>query len=920
MRLKLFLLLSLLVGFSALADTGLRGVVIDSKTGAPVPGATVILDNQGLTATAGADGSFYLEGAKAGKDKLIVLGFGFKDHVQDVQITGNNVDDLGSVRVDPSVAASVGQAMADENMEMQLSESQLEDEEGNEQAVATLTGATDNPFYQAASYNWSIMRFRLRGYNNEYNQTYINGVYFNDAARGRFNYSMIGGMNQAFRNKSIGQGLDATSYAFGAVGGATNILTYAADYAPGLRLSGAYTNGNYRWRGMVTYSTGLMPNGWAMTVSGVARYAGEGVIPGSFYNSYGYFVALEKVFNQQHRLAITTFGAPTKRASNSATFEEAYKLAGDNLYNANWGWQEGEKRNARVVEAYDPTVILNWIWKPDMATSLNTGLAFHKSFYSSSALNWYNAPDPRPDYYRYLPSYWASTDPSVSNLYADLWQNDESWRQLDWQRLYQTNYMNNYMAQQTGTEHGSTYMIEKRHSNAASFQLNSTLDKRLTDRLVLQAGYGANYTRSSYYKTVKDLLGGLYWTDQDQYSERDFPDRRSMSLNDMDDVEHIRKSKGDRFGYDYDINQFSTNLWAQNVWNLPKWDLSYSAEASYTSYQRDGHMRNGRAPENSKGKGDMHRFFNWGVKGSASFKIDGRNNIIAHAYYGTRAPLSYNAYVSPRIKDNTITDLRSERIASGDVSYQWNYRIFKGIVTGFYTDMQKGTERTAFYDDLHRTFMNYALTNVHKVFKGVEIGMAVKMTPAVTLSAAANIARYQYKNRPTGTRSYENGSEADVTQTVYLKNFYVGSTPQETYSLALNYAAPHMWFFEVNGCWMNRSYVDLSPVRHEEMPDLYTQVNSEPELAERIKTITTQEKLNEALVINMSIGKVIYLSRSSSLNINLNLSNILDNKNIQTGGYQQGRFDYTNYNTSRYPNKYYYAQGFKMFLNVGLRF
>ena len=87
-----------------------------------------------------------------------------------------------------------------------------------------------------------------------------------------------------------------------------------------------------------------------------------------------------------------------------------------------------------------------------------------------------------------------------------------------------------------------------------------------------------------------------------------------------------------------------------------------------------------------------------------------------------------------------------------------------------------------------------------------------------------------------------------------------------------------------------------------------------------MKDIANQEKLNEALVINMSIGKVIYLNRRASLNINLNLNNLLNNTNIQTGGYQQGRFDYKNFTTTKYPNKYYYAQGFKMFLNLGVRF
>ena len=157
---------------------------------------------------------------------------------------------------------------------------------------------------------------------------------------------------------------------------------------------------------------------------------------------------------------------------------------------------------------------------------------------------------------------------------------------------------------------------------------------------------------------------------------------------------------------------------------------------------------------------------------------------------------------------------------------------------------------------------------------------------------------------------------------VYLKNFYVAGSPQECYMLAFNWAGPKQWFVELNGAWMNRSYVSISPVRHVEMPTLYTMANSEEHLQQMIKDITQQEKLNEALVINASIGHVIYINRTASFNINLNLNNILDNRNIQTGGYQQGRIDtkdITN-TANKFPNKYYYGQGFKMFLNLGLKF
>lgn len=919
MRLKLFLLLALAVCLPMLAQqTGVRGVVIDNETGVPVSGATVLLDEQGVAVTTGPSGDFVLTGAKAGADRLLIFAYGYRDFVKDVAMFDGGVADLGELRVAPT--ASPTAAMDEERRETILSESDLEDEEGSTQSVSSLVSTSNDPYYRATSFNFSAMRFRLRGYNQEYSQTYINGINFNDAARGRFSYSMLGGMNQAFRSRSTGMGLENTSFAFGDIGGASNIMIQAKDYSPGFRGSVAYTNSNYYLRGMVTYSTGLSKTGWALTVSAVGRYANEGVIPGSFYNSWGYFVALQKVFNPQHSLSLVTFGAPTKRASNSATFEEAYQLAGSHLYNTNWGWQEGKKRNARVVESYDPTAILNWIWTPSIHTTLNTGVAFHKSFYSSSAINWYNAADPRPDYYRYLPSYYAK-DQEVFDRITYLWENDESRRQVNWDQLYQTNYLNNDYADKTGQEKGSTYILENRHSNQFNWALNSYINTRLSKLLTLQGGVSANYSRSSYYKTIKDLLGGRFWTDVDQFSERDFPGDGSILQNDM---EHPNRKvqKGDRFGYDYNINSVTARAWIQNTLNFARWDINYGAQLSYTTFQRDGHMRNGRAPENSLGKGKSHSFVNYAFKAGAVFKINGRNNIVAHAYYGTRAPQYNNAYVSPRIKDDVIADLKSERILSGDIGYIWNYRRFMGSITGFWTEFWDMTERTSFYDDVNSTFMNYALTGVQKEHKGIEFGAAFKATPSITLNASATFSRYQYKNRPTGTRSFENGAQPDVTQTVYLKNYYVSGTPQEAYSLGINWQAPHSWFFEATAVWMNRAYVDLSPVRHEIMPELYKVATTELDLQDKIAELAKQDKLNEAFVVNLSIGKFIRLSRGISMNLNLNINNLFDNRNIQTGGYQQGRLDTKDLSntTTKFPNKYYYGQGFRLFLNAGIRF
>ncbi|MBO4955541.1 MAG: TonB-dependent receptor [Muribaculaceae bacterium] len=918
MRIKLFSLLLLAASLPLSAQkAGVTGTVVDSTTGNPVAGAAVMLNDQGVVVITGPAGDFSISNVKPGSDVITIAAYGYNDLTQPVELTDGSVQSFGTLRMASS--ANPGAAFAETQSELLFDQTALEDEEGNAQSVGVLTGASDNVYYDAANYNFSLMRFRMRGYDSYLTTTYINGIPFNDLARGRFNYSTLGGMNRMFRNRTNTLGMGAAAYGFGGIGGSANINTITDSYARGFYGSVAYTNAAYMLRAMALYSTGINRHGWGLTVGGIGRYANEGVIPGTFYNSGGWFLSVEKQFNPRHSLTLTTFGAPTQRATNSATYLEAYDLADNNLYNPNWGWQDGKKRSSKIVETFDPTVILNWLYKPKSGTTLNTGFAFRSVNYSTSALNWYNARDPRPDYYRYLPSYYADNQEAY-DMYTDLWHTS-SFRQIDWDALYQANYLNNAAneANPNGTQKGSTYILENRHSNQLNYIFSSVLNMRLNDNISLQGGVSANYTRAHYYKSIRDLLGGQFWLDIDQFSERDYPDNPTILQNDLNNPNR-KVTDGDTFGYNYYINAIQAKAWLQNTINLPHWDINYGFELSYTQFQRDGKMRNGRAPLNSFGKGQTHRFDNGAIKLGATYKIDGRNAISAHVEYATLAPLFEYAYISPRIKDTAIDGLQSNRIFSADLSYNWNYRNFRGSISGFYTDMFDLTERTSYYDDQYSTFMNYVMKGVRQNYKGIELGMAYRITPSLTASFAGTIASYRYKNNPTGVRSYENGMMPDTATTVYIKNYHIGGTPQMAANIGLDWAAPKMWFFNINASWMGNSYVNLSPIRHEALNDLWTVYPDPDQLQQAVAEITAEEKLKNAFTLNASIGKLIYLSQKVSLNLNLNVDNILNRKNIMTYGYQQGRFDYTDFNRLKYPNRYFFAQGIKVFVNIGLRF
>ncbi len=913
----------------------LQGVVVDSSTGAPVPGATITLRTQGLGAASANNGDFVIPGFKSGTDYVIISCDGYEPIGLDITVPNVKQFSLGEVRL---VKSDQGAADVLEEFEsMLLDEGTMEDEDGNTQSVAALTGANDNIYYSQASYNFSPMYFRFRGYDSLYQNVYINGVEMNDLMRGRFNFSMLmGAQSRAFRNRTNTVGLDAADYGFGDIGGSVNYNTVTETYAPGFYGSVAYTNSNYMLRALAIYSTGMNQKGWALTVAGVGRYANEGVIEGTFYNSGGLFLSLQKRLNPNHSLVLTAFGGPTQRATGKATYQEAYDLAGSNLYNPNWGYQDGKKRSASIRESFDPTLMLNWLFKKGN-TSLNTAAVARWVNYSSSALTQYNAPNPDPAYYKRLPSYWRnyllngrkwddiSPDQQqmiteVTDLYTDLWHNKD-FRQIDWESMYNYNFANVEHDKDLPEEDrlGSVYILEDRHSNQFVTQFASNLNHRINDHMTLQAGVQFNYTNASYYKTVRDLLGGEFWIDIDPFNDDLATIDSDIIINNLNNPRAHAK-KGDKFGYDYNIYAIQAKGWLQNQIVTPKWDVNYGMEIAYTQYQREGHMRNGRAPLNSYGKSGIARFDDAAIKAGAIYKLNGRNYFAAHAQFGTKAPVADNVFVAPRIKNSLIDNVGSERIFAADLGYIWNYRRFRGSVTGFYTRVNNATEHFVFYDDNVQTNANFSLTGVNREYKGVEIGAAYRITPSLTATGAASFAQFLYKNNPQGTRNYENGMEADKTATVYFKNFHPGgAVPENNINIGLDYAAPKNWYFNLNGTFQGNAYVQAGIPYHEELASLWQKYPDPEELAKKVDELTTQEKLKNAFTLNLSIGKAVYLKKTT-LNFNLSIYNLLNNRDVATWAYQQSRIDTKNYIADYYPNRYQYAQGIRVMFNFGVRF
>ncbi len=937
-----------------------RGTVVDDVTKEPLANVTVTISSDNKVTQTQKDGTYVLHDVTDGNTTIAFSKADYQSQV--VAMTVLSATNQVNVELQPVVTEDV-HAGREENA-LLFDEAMLEDEGASaSQSVAYLSGSSDDPFLSASSYTFSPMRFSLRGYDQRDQATYVNGVDFTDTERGRFNYSSIGGLNNATRNKDIVNGLDMTGFAYGSLTGATNINTRAADYAAGSQVGLSYTNRAYNLRAQATHATGLMNNGWAFIGSLAYRWAEKGRAEGTSYNSLGYFFGAQKIFGD-HSIAITTWGSPTERGQSSASTQEIYDYRGI-YYNSYWGYQDGKVRNSRVVQSYDPTVLLNYDWDINEESSLKIGAMWHYNMYSNSALSFYNAPDPRPDYYRNLPSFQYTNlgvngpgdidnpyyDQVNTGLYDQLeneWVNNNTdITQINWDALYRANYLNN-AANPAGSAH---YMLERRHNDLMEGALNALYTNQVTDIFKLNVGLSGKYGKGMHYKTVEDLLGGNQWIDIDQFAERDFANNLVIIQNDVDNPNRVVRN-GDVFGYNYNLHVFKGQAFFDNYWNTRHLDIYYAAALNYTQFQREGLMRNGRAEvigAQSKGFGRTTWFLDPSFKLGLTWKADAHNRVVLNALAESRAPLPSYSYVAPRVKDTQIPGLRAEKVLSYDLNWIFNYSRVKGRLTAFQTHMVDGTESTGYYNDEFRTYVNQTMIGVDRIFRGVELGLDIDLVYGFSLELAANLGDYRYTDNAIGVMSAENGCNlftgelpvnssevTDVVERVYIKDLMVSNGPQVAASVTLDYFHSDMWFADVTLSYYDKNYLDFSPARFTEMnmyggyyPNKLGQLQYYAGYTEEQKALLgTQERLKGGFLLDASVGKVLYFNnRAQSLNINLSLNNLLNNTSLVTGGYQQSRLSRNTKSAvkaietvDKFPNRYYYAWGFNMFLNVAYKF
>lgn len=894
MRILSYLLFLLLPAFLMAQEGTLKGTVKDAVTLQGLSDITVKVNNQVVSTNEVGAFSIVLP---YGNFILTVEADLFEIYSEPVNIDSTVV--FAEIRLTRKTGGDNGGIA-----EVQLNDNEL-DQGSSGQGVNSLLHSGSDVFSNLASFSWGSMRFRTRGYDSYTGSTYLNGFPMNDLETGFQSYSDYGGLNRMVRYRESYEGINPGPFSFGGVGGTSNIQATASQIRKQNQVSYAYSNRSYNNRIMYAYATGMQKNGWAFAFSASKRWALEGVVPGTWYDAYAGFGSVERKINDKHMLGLTVFASPYRRGMQAASTQEAYDLADNNYYNPNWGYQNGEVRNARVRNFFQPYAILNHTFILNEKTKIYSTAGFTKGRFGTTRLNWYSAPDPRPDYYRYLPSY--QSDPTIVELTTDYWTNNISARQINWDEIYNINYLADLEGKQ------SNYIIEEARKDETRIALNSWFVSNSSEKLQLSGGLEANFQTTHYFKVLTDLLGGSYWMDIDQFAERDFPGDNTSLQNDLDNPDRVIHV-GDEFGYNYNLHTNNAKVYGLGKFFTPKADFYVAGSIGGTQMYRDGLYRNGRYPDNSLGKSEVKNFLTYGIKAGVTYKYSGHHYFTINTALMTNAPMTSNSFLSPNISNRYVPNLETSMTFSGDLTYTYKGERVSGRVTAYQTNFFNETDLLSFYHDEYQTYVYMNLTGVNKVHQGVEIGVDVKATKTISLIAGANIGNYRYISRPTAHISFDNLSKPDTTELIYCKYFYVPGTPQITTTGGLKYNHPKYWFFNLNVNYFDKIYLDFYPERRTQLA-IENLGPGDP----LIEEITKQQKLDPGFTIDASLGKS-WRIKGKTLAINIMVNNVLNNTSLITGGYEQSRFDFTGKDISKFPPKYYYAYGRNYLAMVTLNF
>jgi len=766
-----------LFSLAGFAQGTITGKVIDSNSNEPLIGATVVIEGTTRGVPTSLDGSFSLS-IPAGENSLVISYVGYITKELQVSINNGESKNLGNIGLESNTVGLdeilVTSSFAKDRqtpVSMSTIQPLMIEERLGTQEFPEIFKTTPSIYVTKDNGGYGDGRITLRGFDTYNVGVLINGMPVNDMENSRVYWSNWAGLSDVTQTAQIQRGLGASKLGLSSVGGTMNIITKSTDAEKGGSVYTGLGNSGYRKQAF-TVSTGMLDNGWAVTLSGSHTY-GDGYVRGTSFDAYSYFANVSKRFNEAQRLSLTVFGSPQthNQRSNRHTIEYFRNHPDGIRANAGFGFREGEPYGGGYAFNYyhKPIGSLNHYWNINEKTLWTNVL--YASFGRGGGRR-VHGPQ----------SSWLTINYNTGMDDPNIKRTAEGF--LDFAAVAEAN---------RNALEGSQAIISASVNSHNWYGLLSTLT---TEKFGIDwtAGFDGRYYLGFHTTEVIDLLGGEFFMG-------------NMDGSNINQPVDVKMKEGDKFSYDNPGEVLWTGGFLQGEYVSDQFSGFLSVAVSNKSYRRTDHFQ--YTPGNQVT--DWQNFLPWNVKGGVNYNITSKHNVYANAGYIKREPVFTNVFLN---YTNTINEsVKYETVITGEIGYGYTSRNFNAKVNYYYTNWLDKA--------LVRSFGQAGTANIpgiNALHQGFEAEATWMPSSKLTFRGMLSLGDWIWQDDVSFTL-YDDAQNVLGTYNAYLANVHVGNAAQSTASISADLEVLPGLRMGADYVYLAKNFADFNPINRTNADD-----------------------------------------------------------------------------------------------------
>ena len=758
---KNWLVVVMLISTSAIfAQTKLTGKIVD-ETNQPLPGATVVLQGTQSGASSDFDGNFTFETSSTSGTILVsFVGYEAKN------LTFNGTKNFGAISLKPSAesldeivitATSFAIARKTPVAVSTIKADVIENKLGSQEFPEILK-STPGVYATKSGGGFGDGGLTLRGFNSENVAVMINGVPVNDMENGRVYWSNWAGLADVTSAMQVQRGLGASKVAVPSIGGTVNILSKTTDMEKGGNIFTSTGNDGYQKYG-ATVSTGLLDNGFAVTVS-AAKTKGDGYVDGTQFEGYSYFANISKQINDNHKLSLTTFGAPQwhGQRQNQSLISDYRNAESGIKFNPNWGLRDGNVVNVEDNFYHKSQTSLNHYWTISDKTNLSTAL------YASWGTGGGGG---------------TAGDSGLFN--QRIGGTDQP---IDIDNIVDLNRANGAL--------GAVAYLRASRNDHSWFGALSTLKTELNDNLSFVGGVDIRSYVGKHFSEVTDLLGADYAYDNNNVNN---PNAALLV--------------GDKRDYWNDGEVEWQGLFTQLEYDKDNIAGFVSVAVSNTSYRRIDYFN--YLDSSDLQTTDQYNFLGYSVKGGANYNINDEHNVFANIGYFEKAP-GFDAVFLNFDNEHINADAENQKIFSTELGYGFKGQNFGANINIYRTEWKDRTLTRSFQNP-DGSFNSANILGVNAIHQGVELDWTYRASDKLTVTGMLSLGDWTWDNDVENVQIFDDSQNLISTINLFIAGLKVSDAAQTTAALGFDYELMEKTHFTMDFNYFADIYARYDPNR-----------------------------------------------------------------------------------------------------------